>query len=92
MIETREFGRTGVQVAVIGQGTWNVGNDPSSEAREVKPLRVGLDLGLTPIDTAEMYGDGRSEQVMARAIAGRRDEVFLVTKVLPSNASHQGTL
>ena len=92
MIETREFGRTGVQVAVIGQGTWNVGNDPSFEAREVKPLRVGLDLGLTPIDTAEMYGDGRSEQVMARAIAGRRDEVFLVTKVLPSNASHQGTL
>ena len=92
MIETREFGRTGVQVPVIGQGTWNVGDDPSSEAREVKALRVGLDLGLTHIDTAEMYGDGRSEQVVGRAIAGRRDEVFLVTKVLPSNASHQGTI
>lgn len=61
MIETREFGRTGVQVPVIGQGTWNVGDDPASEAREVKALRVGLDLGLTHIDTAEMYGDGRSE-------------------------------
>ena len=92
MIETREFGRTGVQVSVIGQGTWNVGDDPSSEAREVEALRVGLDLGLTHIDTAEMYGDGRSERVVGRAIAGRRDEVFLVTKVLPSNASHQGTI
>ena len=92
MIETREFGRTGVQVPVIGQGTWNVGDDPSSEAREVAALRAGLDLGLTHIDTAEMYGDGRSEQIVARAIAGRRDEVFLVTKVLPSNASRQGTI
>ena len=81
-----------MQVPVIGQGTWNVGDDPSSEAREVEALRVGLDLGLTHIDTAEMYGDGRSEQVVGRAIAGRRDEVFLVTKVLPSNASHQGTI
>ena len=92
MIETREFGRTGVQVSVIGQGTWAVGDDPSSEAREVEALRVGLDLGLTHIDTAEMYGDGRSEEVVGRAIAGRRDEVFLVTKVLPSNASHHGTI
>ena len=82
MVETREFGWTGVQVPVIGQGTWNVGDDPSSEAREVAALRAGLDLGLTHIDTAEMYGDGRSEQVVGRAIAGRRDEVFLVTQVL----------
>ena len=92
MIESWEFGRTGVWVPVIGQGTWNVGEDPSSEIREVTALRAGLDLGLTHIDTAEMYGDGRSEQVVARAIAGRRDEVFLVSKVLPSHASHQGTI
>ena len=91
-METRAFGRTGVQVPVIGQGTWNVGDDPEAEAREVRTLRAGLDLGLRHIDTAEMYGDGRSEQVVGRAIAGRRDEVFLVTKVLPSNASHQGTI
>ena len=91
-METREFGRTGVQVPVIGQGTWNVGNDPASEVGEVAALRAGLDLGLTHIDTAEMYGDGRSEQLVARAIAGRRDEVFLVTKVLPSNASLGGTI
>ena len=77
---------------VIGQGTWNVGDDPASETREVAALRAGLDLGLTHIDTAEMYGDGRSEQLVARAIAGRRDEVFLVTKVLPSNASYDGTI
>ena len=92
MIESWEFGRTGVWVPVIGQGTWNVGEDPSSEIREVTALRAGLDLGLTHIDTAEMYGDGRSERVVARAIAGRSDEVFLVSKVLPSHASHQGTI
>ena len=92
MIETREFGRTGVQVPVLGQGTWNVGHDPLCEAREVKALQAGFDLGLTHIDTAEMYGDGRAEKVVARAIAGRRDKVFLVTKVLPSNASRQGTI
>ena len=92
MIETREFGQTGVQVPVLGQGTWNVGDDASLEAGEIAALRAGLDLGLTHIDTAEMYGDGRSEQLVARAIAGRRDEVFLVTKVLPQNASRQGTI
>ena len=91
-METREFGRTGVQVPVIGQGTWNIGDDPASEGREVAALRAGLDLGLTHIDTAEMYGAGRSEQLVARAIFGRRDEVFLVSKVLPSNASHDGTI
>ena len=92
MTETHEFGRTGVQVPVIGQGTWNVGDDPATEARAVAAIRMGLDLGLTHIDTAEMYGDGRSERVVGRAIAGRRREVFLVSKVLPSNASHDGTI
>ena len=91
-MEREAFGRTGVEVPFIGQGTWNVGDDGASEAREVAALRAGLDLGLTHIDTAEMYGDGRSEQVVARAIAGRRDEVFLVSKVLPSHASADGTI
>jgi diketogulonate reductase-like aldo/keto reductase len=92
MTETRAFGWTGVQVPVIGQGTWNIGDDPASEAREVAALRQGLDLGLTHLDTAEMYGEGRSERVVGRAIAGRRDEVFLASKVLPSNASYDGTI
>jgi len=92
MTETREFGHTGVRVPVIGQGTWNVGDDPASEAREVAAIRAGLDLGLTHMDTAEMYGDGRSERVVGRAVAGRRDDVFLVSKVLPSNASYDGTI
>ena len=92
MVEKRDFGLTGVRVPVIGQGTWNIGDDPSSEAREVVALRTGLDQGLTHIDTAEMYSAGRSECVVARAIAGRRDDVFLVTKVLPSNASYRGTI
>ena len=91
-METRAFGRIGVRVPVIGQGTWNVGEDPEARVREIAALRAGLDHGLTHIDTAEMYGDGRSEQVVGQAIAGRRDEVFLVTKVLPSNASYEGTI
>ena len=91
-METDAFGRTGVALPLIGQGTWNIGDDTASEAREVDALRAGLDLGLTHIDTAEMYGDGRSERLVARAIAGRRHEVFLASKVLPSNASRDGTV
>jgi len=90
-METDAFGRTGVEVPLIGQGTWNLGDGAASEVREVAALRAGLDLGLTHIDTAEMYGDGRSERLVARAIAGRRHEVFLVSKVLPSHASRDGT-
>ena len=85
-MERRRFGSTGVDVPVIGQGTW----ETSREA--VKTLREGLDLGLTHIDTAEMYGNGKAEELVSQAIAGRRDEVFLVSKVLPSNASYEGTL
>jgi diketogulonate reductase-like aldo/keto reductase len=66
--------------------------DPDREKCAVETLRLGLDLGLTHIDTAEMYGDGRVEQLVAEAIAGRRDEVFLASRVLPSNASYQSTL
>ena len=75
-------------VSVIGQGTWYI--DRGDRKRAVAALRRGLDLGMTHIDTAEMYGD--AEPVVAEAIAGRRDEVFLVSKVLPSNASRRGTI
>jgi diketogulonate reductase-like aldo/keto reductase len=85
----REFGRTGEEVAVIGQGTWNMERDPREAA--VCALRRGIDLGMTHIDTAEMYGSGRVEELVGEAIAGLRDQVFLSTKVLPSNASYDGT-
>lgn len=75
-------------VARIGQGSWYIEQGNKSEA--IAALRRGLDLGLSHIDTAEMYGDGRSEAIIGEAIAGRRDEVFLVSKVLPHNASRQG--
>src|SRR3984957_19569573 len=88
----RPFGWTNVEVPVIGQGTWMIEGDPDREKRAVETLRLGLDLGLTHIDTAEMYGDGRVEQLVAEVIAGRRDEVFLASKVLPSNAAYEGTL
>lgn len=74
----------------FGQGSWNMGDDPARRAEELAALRVGIDLGMTLIDTAEMYGDGRSESLVGEAIAGHRDKVFLVTKVLPSNASRKG--
>lgn len=83
---------SGEPVPVLGQGTWRMGEDPRRRADEVAALRAGLDLGLTMIDTAEMYAEGGAEEVVAEAIQGRRDEVFLVSKVLPANASRQGTL
>jgi diketogulonate reductase-like aldo/keto reductase len=82
----------GESVPVIGQGTWFMGEDRRQFQKEAEALRLGLDLGMTLIDTAEMYGNGGAEEVVADAIDGRRDEVFLVSKVLPSNASHNGTL
>ncbi len=81
----------GEQVPRLGQGTWYMGEDGGTRAAEIRTLRTGLDLGLTLIDTAEMYGDGRAEELVGEAISGRRDEVFLVSKVLPSNASARGT-
>lgn len=80
---------SGDSVAALGQGTWNVGDDPHRRAGEIATLRRGIDLGLTLLDTAEMYGDGRSEALVGEAIAGRRDEVFLVSKVYPHHASRQ---
>ncbi len=88
----RPFGPTGVQVPVIGQGTWRMGEDRAAHREELAALRLGLDLGLTHIDTAEMYGDGAAEKLVGQAVAGRRDRVFIATKVLPSNASYAGTI
>lgn len=84
----RPFGQGRSSTSVIGQGTWYI--DRGDRQAAVKALQVGLDRGMTHIDTAEMYGD--AEPVVAEAIAGRRDAVFLVSKVLPSNASRKGTI
>ncbi len=88
----RKFGWTGVDVPIIGQGTWMIDGDSEVESRALQTLRLGLDLGMNHIDTAEMYGEGHVEELVGEAIAGRRDEIFLVSKVLPSNASYNGTL
>jgi diketogulonate reductase-like aldo/keto reductase len=87
-LRQQKFGTGGPEVAVIGQGTWYI--DRGDRAAAVAALRHGFDLGMTHIDTAEMYGD--AEPVVAEAIAGRRDDVFLVSKVLPGNASRKGTI
>ncbi len=87
-MKQKPFGNVARPVSVIGQGTWYIDHGDRSAA--VAALRKGLDLGMTHIDTAEMYGD--AELVIADAISGRRDEVFLVSKVLPSNASRRGTM
>jgi diketogulonate reductase-like aldo/keto reductase len=88
-MERRAFGPAGVAVPPIGQGTWEMEREPRAA---VRALRRGLDLGLAHVDTAEMYGDGAVESLVGEAIAGRRDEVFLASKVLPGNASYAGTL
>src|SRR5205823_2680917 len=87
-MQSHLFGSTDRDVSVIGQGTWLI--DGGARAAAVAALRRGLDLGMTHLDTAEMYGE--AEPLIAEAIAGRRHEVFLVSKVLPSNASRQGTI
>jgi len=83
---------SGERVPAFGLGTWNIGDDAATRAEEIAALRLGLDLGARLIDTAEMYGDGRAEELVAAAVAGRRDDVFLVSKVYPHNASAQGTV
>jgi diketogulonate reductase-like aldo/keto reductase len=77
---------SGERVPVLGQGTWRMGEDPGRRSEEVAALRLGLDLGMTLVDTAEMYAEGGAETVVGEAIAGRRDQVFLVSKVYPHNA------
>ena len=82
----------GAAIPVLGQGTWQMAERRARRAEEIAALRAGIDLGMTLIDTAEMYGDGAAEELVAEAIAGRRGEVFLVSKVLPQNATRQGTI
>jgi diketogulonate reductase-like aldo/keto reductase len=82
----------GEQVSALGQGTWYMGESAQARPAEIESLIRGVDLGLTLIDTAEMYADGGAEEVVGEAIAGRRGEVFLVSKVLPYNASRRGTI
>jgi len=84
--------KNGDRVLALGQGTWNMGESAARAADEVRALQHGIDLGMTLIDTAEMYGDGGAEKVVGKAIAGRRDAVYLVSKVLPFNASRAGTV
>jgi diketogulonate reductase-like aldo/keto reductase len=89
-LDLRAFGPTGRRVAVIGQGTWYIENGSASAA--IAALRRGFDLGMTHVDTAEMYGSGKAEEIVGEAISGRRDEIFLVSKVLPSHASRSGVI
>ena len=80
----------GVSVPTLGQGTWNIGDNPRKRSEEIATLQAGIDLGMTLVDTAEMYGDGASETLVGEAIRSRRDRVFLVSKVYPHNASRDG--
>ncbi|MCE0766998.1 aldo/keto reductase [Pseudonocardia kujensis] len=83
---------SGERIGALGQGTWYLGENPATRAAEIAALRTGLDLGLTVVDTAEMYGQGAAEILVGEALAGRRDEVFLVDKVLPNHATAAGTI
>ena len=83
---------SGRKIPVLGQGTWRMGEKASQKQAEITALRLGMDLGMTLIDTAEMYGEGGAEKVVAEAISGRRHQVFLVSKVYPFNASYQGVI
>jgi diketogulonate reductase-like aldo/keto reductase len=82
----------GEDVPVLGLGTWGMGENARRTEQEIAALQLGIDLGMTLVDTAEMYGDGSTEDLVGRALVGRRDKVFLVSKVLPSNASRTGTI
>jgi diketogulonate reductase-like aldo/keto reductase len=90
MTQTKTFGASGVQVPALGQGTWQMENDNARAA--IDALRAGIELGLTHIDTAELYGSGRVEEdIVSHVIKGRRDRVYLVSKVMPSHANESGT-
>jgi diketogulonate reductase-like aldo/keto reductase len=84
--------RSGATLPALGMGTWHMGERPRARAQEIAALRLGLDAGMALVDTAEMYGDGGAEEVVGEAIAGRRQDVFLVSKVYPHNASRRGVI
>jgi diketogulonate reductase-like aldo/keto reductase len=83
---------SGEAVPVLGQGTWGFGENPGNRQNEIDALRFGIDIGMKLIDTAEMYGAGASEELVGKAVAGRRSKTFLVSKVLPQNATRRGTI
>jgi diketogulonate reductase-like aldo/keto reductase len=83
---------SGEKIPALGQGTWNMGDTRETRAEEIATLQLGIDLGLTLIDTAEMYGEGKAEELVGEAISGRREQVFLVSKVYPHNASRKGAV
>ena len=83
---------TGETVPQLGQGTWRMGESVAARKEEIAALKLGLDLGMTLIDTAEMYGNGGAEEIVAEAVRGRRDECFIVSKVLPENSTKTGTV
>ena len=83
---------SGREIPILGQGTWRMGEDSSQKDAEIAALRLGLDMGMTLIDTAEMYGEGGAEEVVGEAIANRRESVYLVSKVYPHNASRKGAI
>src|ERR1041385_9040936 len=89
-MRTRRFGASGPEIPVIGIGTWNMERDDKKAA--IAAIRRAIDLGMIHVDTAELYGSGQVERMVAEAIAGRRDQVFLVSKVLPKNATYAGTI
>lgn len=92
-LRMRKFGWTDLDVPVIGMGTWMIeGRTKDADKRAIDAMRLGIDLGMTHIDTAEMYGHGRAEELVAEALNGHRESVFLASKVLPTNASYNGTL
>jgi diketogulonate reductase-like aldo/keto reductase len=83
---------SGEEVPVLGQGTWGFGEDPANRQNEIDALRFGIDIGMNLIDTAEMYGNGAAEELIGKAIEGRREQTFIVDKVLPQNATRKGTV
>ncbi len=89
-MQTHSFGLTGRAVPIIGQGTWYI--EQANRAAAVAAIRHGLDAGMTHIDTAELYGSGKAEEIVAEAVGNRRQEIFLVSKVMPQNASRTGTI
>jgi diketogulonate reductase-like aldo/keto reductase len=83
---------SGEHIPMLGQGTWHMAENPLNRANEINALRLGIDLGMSLIDTAELSADGGAERLVGEAIKGRRDGVFLVSKVLPQNATRRGTM
>ena len=93
-MEYRVLGRTGERLSTIGMGTWNIGSSgsPAEKAEQVRALRRGIELGINLVDTAEMYGSGRSERLVGEAVAGRRDSVFIASKVWRTNLRHDDVI